>query len=860
MDFLNRLTGILTDVFLPEDVKRALDRAEQALARGDYRAAESEAARVISKASDVARLHAILGLSRRHLGDHERARSSLREAVRRAPGEASVHFALAEVELELGDSARALLEAQKARESGAPVADSALLIAKAHLARAEAKPARDALALLTDTQRSLESQLLLGRLFLETGEPARALDLFQHLVARYGERPEVHEGLARSLHGLGRHREALAPALRALSESPRRADLASLIADLHAALGNAEGAQASYERALELDVRSTTALRGLADLRLADRDLSGARTYFERILAIDPDDAAARAGKERAQLGERLGEEADAREADTKARVLEALRPDDLYATLVRAERWLDATPELGGGLAPQVARLRVGYDRPLLLAIAGEFNAGKSTLLNALVGDAVAPMGVTPTTAAVNLFVYGPRKGARAVLRDGRAEEVPLERVAELVDARHGAGDGSVLHVEIVWPSEPLREVSLVDTPGFNAADEAHEKVARSFLEQADAVLWIFDASHAGSASERGAIEALGPLRGKVVGVLNKADRLTAPDRAMVLAHLQSAFAGEVADWTFVSARDALAARQSHDDAALETSGFPGLWRLLDTRFFAQARLAKQVATRARLAPLLDAAEAQVRSAEEAARAALDFAELRATAASALARTLESDVGARLEGQWLALLREALTETGRDAAEIARRRASALNLLPFAKLDDADLEFLSRVLADRLLRAIESLAKKTGAEVERLGRAEVDAWRAALANPHVAPSAPLVELAARAVSHAAHEAASGPFMAASSYLRGWLEGGRLAAAAGQLARAQVAADAERALESVLPKKLPLGDAWIDYARGFSRTFVDLASDVRRRAELASQTLEARLRAPLRALTAAAAE
>ena len=241
MDFFNRLTGLISDAFLPEEVRRALERAEQHLARGDYHAAESEAVAVVARAPDVARAHAILGLSRRHLGDLERARSSLREAARRAPGEPSVHFALAEVELKTGDAARALLEAQKAREAGAPVADSAYLIAKAYVSRGEPRPALQALLALADSQRSQEAQLLLGNLLLQTGDHDRALELFRQLAARSPERADAHEGLARALFGVGQVEAALAPALRALSEAPQRAELTILIADIHAALRNAVG-------------------------------------------------------------------------------------------------------------------------------------------------------------------------------------------------------------------------------------------------------------------------------------------------------------------------------------------------------------------------------------------------------------------------------------------------------------------------------------------------------------------------------------------------------------------------------------------------------------------------------------------
>ena len=72
--------------------------------------------------------------------------------------------------------------------------------------------------------------------------------------------------------------------------------------------------------------------------------------------------------------------------------------------------------------LAPAAARALEAFDRPLLVAVMGEFNAGKSSFVNALCGDEVAPTGVTPTTATINVLRHGERAGARRPPRRQRA------------------------------------------------------------------------------------------------------------------------------------------------------------------------------------------------------------------------------------------------------------------------------------------------------------------------------------------------------------------------------------------------------------------------------------------------------
>ena len=81
--------------------------------------------------------------------------------------------------------------------------------------------------------------------------------------------------------------------------------------------------------------------------------------------------------------------------------------------------------------------------DQLFLLVVAGEFNAGKSALINVLLGEEILAEGVTPTTAAVTLLTYG---------------EQPQ---------RLDRSDGLL---EIRYPLELLRTLSLVDTPGTNA------------------------------------------------------------------------------------------------------------------------------------------------------------------------------------------------------------------------------------------------------------------------------------------------------------------------------------------------------------------------------------------------------
>lgn len=142
--------------------------------------------------------------------------------------------------------------------------------------------------------------------------------------------------------------------------------------------------------------------------------------------------------------------------------------------------------------------------DELFLLVVVGEFNAGKSAFINALLGQRYLPEGVTPTTTQIN------------VLRYGDTQEQAVEDT----------------HLRILrLPVEFLREISIVDTPGTNAIIRAHEAITSQFVPRSDLVLFITSADRPFTESERAFLERIRDWGKKVVVVLNKVDILEEPE-----------------------------------------------------------------------------------------------------------------------------------------------------------------------------------------------------------------------------------------------------------------------------------------------------------------------------------------
>lgn len=176
-------------------------------------------------------------------------------------------------------------------------------------------------------------------------------------------------------------------------------------------------------------------------------------------------------------------------------------------------------------------------------LVVLGEFNHGKTTFVNALLGAPVLPTGVTPTTAVIHHVVHGATPHAKAVVVSGEAKDLPVEQVADYVVGGRAAAD-EVRFLEIDYPAAILEGgVVLVDTPGVNDLNSTRAEITYSYLPRADAILFLLDAGQILKESERSFIanKLLAQSRDKVIFVINKIDLLDDDEREEALAYART-------------------------------------------------------------------------------------------------------------------------------------------------------------------------------------------------------------------------------------------------------------------------------------------------------------------------------
>lgn len=159
------------------------------------------------------------------------------------------------------------------------------------------------------------------------------------------------------------------------------------------------------------------------------------------------------------------------------------------------------AVPEAQHEIAAIGARL----DEPLRVAIAGRVKAGKSTLLNALIGDELAPTDAGECTRIVTWYRHGHTYRATLHLPDGTTRQTSFTRDGGPIDVDlAGLTHDQIDHIEIEWPSPRLEHMTLIDTPGIaSASTEVSERTHRFFESSpdgggaADAVLYLMRHLH---------------------------------------------------------------------------------------------------------------------------------------------------------------------------------------------------------------------------------------------------------------------------------------------------------------------------------------------------------------------------
>ena len=174
-------------------------------------------------------------------------------------------------------------------------------------------------------------------------------------------------------------------------------------------------------------------------------------------------------------------------------------------------------------------------------LAVLGQFKRGKSTLLNALIGEELLPSAIVPVTSIPTFLSWGPKRLIRVFFMDGHTQESSCESLEDahaflacyVTETNNPKNHLGVARVEVEHPASLLQKgVVLIDTPGIGSTFKHNTEATLNFLPQCDAALFLVSADPPITQVE---IDFLKAVRDKVIKtffLMNKIDYLSKAER----------------------------------------------------------------------------------------------------------------------------------------------------------------------------------------------------------------------------------------------------------------------------------------------------------------------------------------
>ncbi|WP_212935656.1 dynamin family protein [Bacillus hominis] len=215
-------------------------------------------------------------------------------------------------------------------------------------------------------------------------------------------------------------------------------------------------------------------------------------------------------------------------------------------------------------------------------VVVVGEFKNGKSTFVNALLGEPLLPVDVTPTTAAIHALVWGSERSFEVHKSDGTVERSGLQ--AETLQKYVATADfnpDEVNYLKLCMPAPLLKnKVVLVDTPGVNDLNKHRSNITYEFIPRADVVLFMLDMTAPLKRTEEQFINnsLLGKGLDRLIFVANFADRVDeeeVEELSEFISHrIQRVTEIECPRVFPISAREGLEAKQTKDEELWEYSG----------------------------------------------------------------------------------------------------------------------------------------------------------------------------------------------------------------------------------------------------------------------------------------------
>lgn len=228
-----------------------------------------------------------------------------------------------------------------------------------------------------------------------------------------------------------------------------------------------------------------------------------------------------------------------------------------LYPLIIQTRYALTQSTQLSTQAKTTINSLLQDLDKPMRVAIIGQFSSGKSTFLNALLGQEILPSGITPVTAKVCEIVYGEEVRLEIHYKNNVVMNKPISYLNEVDEVENL----KIAFYRLFVPLELLKTVSFLDTPGFNSQNESDTETTNSILESVDGIIWLTLIDNVGKNSEKEILQTyVKRYSNKSLCVLNQKDRLkNSKEIETSIEYAKRAFDGFFEKVVAISAKQAL-------------------------------------------------------------------------------------------------------------------------------------------------------------------------------------------------------------------------------------------------------------------------------------------------------------